>query len=580
MLNLDQTTLPSALLNNRYQILSVFGDGGFGKIFLAEDTQMPSARRCVVKQLKPTSDNAQVHQMVQERFQREAAILEKLGENHDQIPRLYANFVEADHFYLVEEWIDGETLTQKVQREGVLSENSVREILCGLLPAIAYVHQQQIVHRDIKPDNIIIRGCDLKPVLIDFGAVKESMSVVAQSSNHSSHSIVVGTPGYMPSEQLAGRPVYASDLYSLGLTAIYLLTGKHPQDLDSDPRTGEIRWQHYAPNTGPGFVAVLNRAIHMHPQSRFTTAEEMLTAVLTLISSGTLPSGPLQPATIISSAQPNSGSPVTQVTLFPDLPINSQVLTSQVNEKGELKKAIIMGGMIGMSILAGALVVKGQIPGIIAEEKTASSPSTVPEASTTASSPTTTNSVPASSPMVVQQPVSQPPVENTQPTPVSIPTLTPVANANATITGEPGVKNIRSGPSTNHTVLYRGVPGDRIRTLGVVHNSDGHPWYQVLLPNSTQGWIAGQLVALDQAVARVPIQSQALGTNATVVGQPGSKNVRSGAGTKYSVLATLHTGERVRIVGSGYDSGGYVWYKVFLPTGTEGWIAGQLIQRD
>ncbi|MCY6494261.1 protein kinase domain-containing protein [Leptolyngbya sp. GGD] len=322
MTNLNGTASSASLLNNRYHVLDVLGDGGFGKTYLVKDVHMPSERKCVLKQLKPVSDNPEIYQMVRERFQREAAILEKLGENYDQIPRLYAHFSEADHFYLVEEWIDGETLTQRVQREGVLGEGVVREILCGLLPAIAHIHQQQIVHRDLKPDNIILRSSDRKPVLIDFGAVKETMHTIINSQGNSSHSMVVGTPGYMPSEQLAGRPVYASDLYSLGMTAIYLLTGKIPQELTTNPHTGEILWHQYAPNASPGFVAVLNRAIHMNPQARFASAQEMLTAVLTLVSSGVLPPlGSLQTNTVISAPQVSTGSQNTQFSP----PVPSQV---------------------------------------------------------------------------------------------------------------------------------------------------------------------------------------------------------------------------------------------------------------
>ncbi len=79
-----------------------------------------------------------------------------------------------------------------------------------------YVHSKRIVHRDIKPDNILIRYADGKPILIDFGAVKEMMGTVVTASGNSSRSIVIRTPGFMPSEQTAGRPVFASDLYSLG----------------------------------------------------------------------------------------------------------------------------------------------------------------------------------------------------------------------------------------------------------------------------------------------------------------------------------------------------------------------------
>ena len=165
------------LLNNRYRILSTLGSGGFGETYLAEDTQMPSQRRCVIKQLKPIQNNTQIYQLVQERFQQEAAILEKLGSTSNQIPSLYAYFQFNDQFYLVQELIEGDTVTEKIQQYGLLTEIAVREILLSLLPVLEYVHSKRIIHRDIKPDNIILRHHDGKPVLIDFGAVRESMGV-------------------------------------------------------------------------------------------------------------------------------------------------------------------------------------------------------------------------------------------------------------------------------------------------------------------------------------------------------------------------------------------------------------------
>jgi serine/threonine protein kinase, bacterial len=233
------------LLNYRYQVIRVLGSGGFGETFLAEDTQMPTKRRCVIKQLKPVADNPQVYQLVQERFQREAAILEELGEGNSQIPSLYAYFCEDGQFYLAQEYIEGQTLAEKMRQYGILSESSVKEILVSILPVLNYVHSKGIVHRDIKPDNILIRSSNQQPVLIDFGAVKETIATVITVSGNSSQSIVIGTPGFMPSEQTAGRPVFSSDLYSLGLTAIYLLTGKFPQELGTNPSTGEI----YGANT-------------------------------------------------------------------------------------------------------------------------------------------------------------------------------------------------------------------------------------------------------------------------------------------------------------------------------------------
>ncbi|MBE9229102.1 YARHG domain-containing protein [Phormidium sp. LEGE 05292] len=267
------------LLNNRYLLLQQLGGGGFGDTFLAEDTNMPSKRRCVIKQLKPIENKPEVYQLVKERFAREAVVLEELGEGNHQIPKLYAYFTINEQFYLVQEWIAGQTLGKKLQLEGVQSESFVRDFLQEILPVLDYVHSKKMVHRDIKPDNIIIRQSDGKPVLIDFGAVKETMGTIINSHGSTTSSIVIGTSGFMPAEQAAGRPVYASDLYSLGMTAIYLLTHRSPKTLDIDHQTGEILWQQYTLNISPSLVRVLNKAVQSHWCDRYQTANEMLEAL-------------------------------------------------------------------------------------------------------------------------------------------------------------------------------------------------------------------------------------------------------------------------------------------------------------
>ena len=271
--------MKAALLNKRYRILETLGRGGFGETYLAEDTHMPSGRKCVIKQLKPVVEQSRIPLWMKERFQREAAILEELGEGHDQIPRLYAYFSEEDKFYLVQEWIEGQTLAEKWSSTGNLDAERVIGILVEILPVLDYIHERRIVHRDIKPENIILRDRDLIPVLIDFGAVKEAMATVVHHKQSSAFSVSIGTPGYMPSEQAAGRPTYSSDLYSLGLTAIFLLTGKSPQDLEIDSQTGELIWQKYAENLDARLTAILDRAIRFHPRDRFSSAREMLAAL-------------------------------------------------------------------------------------------------------------------------------------------------------------------------------------------------------------------------------------------------------------------------------------------------------------
>jgi serine/threonine protein kinase, bacterial len=269
----------TSLLNNRYQILQTLGSGGFGQTFLAIDTHLPSQRKCVIKQLKPVVERPDLQNWLQERFQREAAILEELGEGHPQIPRLYAYFAEAGKFFLVQEYVEGVTLKQKVEQHGSLPEKQVWGILAILLSVLEYVHGKRMVHRDIKPDNIILRASDNKPVLIDFGAVKEAMGTVVNTYGKGAASVAIGTPGYMPSEQAAGRPVYSSDLYSLGLTAVFALTGKTPQQWDLDPSTGELLWRSELPSLRSNLAAVLDRVICDHPRDRFPTAAAMRTAL-------------------------------------------------------------------------------------------------------------------------------------------------------------------------------------------------------------------------------------------------------------------------------------------------------------
>ncbi|WP_019506001.1 serine/threonine-protein kinase [Pleurocapsa sp. PCC 7319] len=271
--------MKAVMLNNRYRIIKTLGRGGFGETYLTEDTHMPSGRKCVLKQLKPIVKQPKTPLWMKERFQREAAILEELGENSNQIPQLYAYFSEDGKFYLVQEWIEGLTLDQYWEREGNLHRDEVRQILLQLLPVLNYVHSRRIIHRDIKPENIILRQGDNLPFLIDFGAVKEAMATEINQNSNSTYSASIGTPGYMSSEQAAGRPIYSSDLYSLGLTAIFLLTGKSPNELETNPRTGEIIWQEHAFNLDPKLAAVIDQAIRFHPRDRFATAQEMLVAI-------------------------------------------------------------------------------------------------------------------------------------------------------------------------------------------------------------------------------------------------------------------------------------------------------------
>jgi serine/threonine-protein kinase len=413
------------LLNNRYRIIRTLGSGGFGETFLAEDTQMPSLRRCVIKQLKPITDNPQVSQLVQQRFQREAAILEELGDGNNQIPRLYAYFLENGQFYLVQEYIEGHTLTVKVQQQGLMTARAVKEILTSILPVLDYVHSKGIVHRDIKPDNIIIRHSDGKPILIDFGAVKETLGTVVSPSGKSNVSIVIGTPGFMPSEQSVGRPMFASDIYSLGLTAIYLLTGKIPQELGTDPATGAILWQQNTLSVTPSFAAVLDKAIQFSPSARFASARDMLQAIETEV----LPVNPIVgsvPPTVPYTPSPIPTTPPTQTPPH-TIPVNPGISSPPDNKgsgysrnRGIFLGSLIAGGLIGASIIIGFALTRQQPQPLVAQPEQSINFSTQPSIE-----PETPQEVESPAPTIIPNDTPTNTVPNITETPPSIERLSP-----------------------------------------------------------------------------------------------------------------------------------------------------------
>ena len=296
------------LLKNRYQIVKTLAEGGFGQTYVAHDTDLPSSRLCVIKELKVIAQAPEIYRLAKERFQREAAILEKLGEGHGQIPTLFAYFEENGKFYVVQEFISGPTLTQKVIKDGPLNDVDVAQMLVDLLLILTFVHAQKIVHRDIKPDNIILRSEDERPVLIDFGAVKECVGTMLSPSGKSVSTVIVGTPGFMSSEQAIGRPNYSSDLYSLGLTAIFCLTGKIPQEIENDFDTDSLLWLPEWP-IDPRLVQVINKAIESHPRDRFTNSQEMLAALQPVITH------PISLPSLTNTSSLSKSSPLTEVDL-------------------------------------------------------------------------------------------------------------------------------------------------------------------------------------------------------------------------------------------------------------------------
>ncbi|WP_373528328.1 protein kinase [Nostoc sp.] len=263
------------LLDHRYQVIRVLAMGGFGQTYIAQDTRRPGNPICVVKHLKPGTD-PRVFDTAKRLFNSEAETLEKLG-NYDQIPRLLAYFDENQEFYLVQEYIEGHTLAEELIPGKRWSESQVIQLLQEVLEILEFVHRQGVIHRDIKPDNIIRRASDNKLVLVDFGAVKQLRTQMVTVGGQPYATVIIGTPGYMPTEQGQGKPRPNSDIYSLGIIAIQALTGLSATELQEDPETGEIIWQHSV-TVNYQLAAVLSKMVHYHFKDRYQNATEALQA--------------------------------------------------------------------------------------------------------------------------------------------------------------------------------------------------------------------------------------------------------------------------------------------------------------
>ena len=276
------------ILEGCYLPLEKRGEGGFGATFLALDLHSPKKRQCVVKllRLKDNLDPSQIEK-VKRSFRREAEVLETLGEQHRQIPTLYAYFDltvplfsgmqvsqplsnnPSEFLYLVQEYVDGQDLAEELEQKenGRFSEDEVLEILQQILPVLQFVHNNGAIHRDIKPANIM-RHRDGRLYLLDFGAVKQ----VTEGVDPQQSSIVFATPGFAPLEQMSGKRVYPStDLYALAVTCLCLLGG--------EKQPNENVWDRWRSWVSDRLGTVLDRMLLPNPNQRFQSAEEVLAAL-------------------------------------------------------------------------------------------------------------------------------------------------------------------------------------------------------------------------------------------------------------------------------------------------------------
>lgn len=261
------------LLDGRYSIISQLGRGYYGETYLAEDLRRMK-RQCVVKRLKPASNDPDTLREAKLLFDSEAKVLESLGRRHEHTPDLLDYFTDEQEFYLVQELVEGYPLSTLLADGQQLPEAEVFNLLVDVLEVLNFVHQSQVIHRDIKPSNIIRRHKDGKSILIDFGAVKQVNTQIVVGNGQVTFTRVIGTPGYMPTEQARGRPRYASDIYALGMSAIQALTGVSPNELREDA-DGEIIWRDRA-RVSPNLAAILDKMVRSQMSDRYQSADKVL----------------------------------------------------------------------------------------------------------------------------------------------------------------------------------------------------------------------------------------------------------------------------------------------------------------
>ena len=285
------------VLQNRYRLAQELGQGGFGRTYLAEDLGRFN-EKCVIKEFVPLQGEESFSEKATQLFQREAAILYQI--RHPQIPQFRATFEQDQRLFLVQDYVAGKTyrdLLHQHRSEGTFfSEAEARQFLQQMLPVLAHIHAKGIIHRDISPENIIQRQSDRLPILIDFGVVKEVVTRI-QTPETGTQATSVGKLGYAPSEQVqSGRAYPNSDLYSLAVTAVVLLTGRDPQQLFDDVNL-TWNWRRYA-SVSPSFAQVLNRALSYRPGDRYQSVSEMSQALGAAGHSSPPVTAPTQPGEV------------------------------------------------------------------------------------------------------------------------------------------------------------------------------------------------------------------------------------------------------------------------------------------
>ncbi len=266
----------SHLLDGHYQILKVLNDGEKEKTYLVEDINL-TGKQFIVKQLCLPNSNPQALTILRRLFTSKVATLEKLGQEHDQIQKLIASFEENEEFYIVQEFIPGNPLSDEIIQGQPLREDEVISLLSEILEILVVVHSYGVIHRDLKPANIIRRESDKKLVLVNLGTFNEAINNTVDNSE------------YMPIEQINGNLKYNSDIYALGIVAIAALKALPTNEISNlrsqkNKLTGEIVWRDKNLKVNRKLAKIINKMVRFDYRKRYQYATEVLDDLKKLIN--------------------------------------------------------------------------------------------------------------------------------------------------------------------------------------------------------------------------------------------------------------------------------------------------------
>ncbi len=335
------------LLHNRYRIQKSISTGNFQGTYLAVDEVLgySTDSKIVVKQLKQQSKDPEILELAKEFFGKEAKILKGLGQTTDRTPKLYDRFEADGEFYLIQEFIDGRSLAEELSG-AQLSEVQTFEILQEILTGLEEIHSRNVIHQDLKPENIIRRSRDNKLVFVNFGAIK---AIRKPTKIQILKGIGIGSLGYTAREQSIGKPEFASDIYAVGAIGLQCLTGRHPADL-LDNNTSELKWLQFC-QTSDRAASILSKMVSVNRLDRYistTAARQEIDRFLTDSIVSNAPPPQSDNNSPINNRSVQKDRSLVNVTPFiqPRRSIEPSIVESPV--KIDRRKAIKWLGFVGM----------------------------------------------------------------------------------------------------------------------------------------------------------------------------------------------------------------------------------------